>query len=238
MKFTHRGFDPAWLSSSAVRLELVAVVNRIDRRVFHPGTCGELRFVYRAAYQAPDKDWFSSRLPLTVNVGSSCPTTASAARDARVRWPGPTTSPLSCARDLTLKSVLKATCRRALAVGARPISAATPNTCCARCLGRAAQPIARAARKHPRRRPLVARQGPARGAARMDRDARELAPARRSDRDRAGRVSRRSIVSVTPRGFRAGRTRVSQVVPADFADCRSTRASHAPRKRSCAGSTI
>src|SRR5688572_32566992 len=68
MKFTHRGFDPAWLSSASVRLELVAVVNRIDRRVFHPGTCGELRFVYRAAYQAPDKDRFSSRLPLTINV--------------------------------------------------------------------------------------------------------------------------------------------------------------------------
>ena len=68
MKYTHRGFDPAWLSSSSVRLELVAVANRIDRRVFHPGTCGELRFIYRAAYQAPDKERFSSRLPLTVNV--------------------------------------------------------------------------------------------------------------------------------------------------------------------------
>jgi hypothetical protein len=68
MRFTHRGFDPAWLTSRAVRLELVAVVNRIDRRVFHPGTCGELRFVYRAAYQAPDGDHFTSRLPFTVNV--------------------------------------------------------------------------------------------------------------------------------------------------------------------------
>jgi hypothetical protein len=68
MRFTHRGFDPAWLTSRAVHLELVAVVNRIDRRVFHPGTCGELRFVYRAAYQAPDKDRFTSRLPFTVNV--------------------------------------------------------------------------------------------------------------------------------------------------------------------------
>jgi hypothetical protein len=68
MRHTHRGFDPAWLASPAVRLELVAAVNRIDRRVFHPGTCGELRFVYRAAYRAPDKDRFSSRLPFTVNV--------------------------------------------------------------------------------------------------------------------------------------------------------------------------
>src|SRR4029079_11495915 len=51
MRYAHRGFGPAWLSSPAVRLELVAVVNRIDRRVFHPGTCGELRFVYRMADQ-------------------------------------------------------------------------------------------------------------------------------------------------------------------------------------------
>lgn len=68
MRFSHRGFDPAWLASRAVRLELVAVANRLDRRVFHPGTCGELRFVYRAAYQAPDRDRFTSRLPFTVNV--------------------------------------------------------------------------------------------------------------------------------------------------------------------------
>jgi hypothetical protein len=68
MRRTHRGFDPAWLTSPAARLELAAVVNRIDRRVFHPGTCGELRFVYRMAYTATGKNAFSSRLPFTLNV--------------------------------------------------------------------------------------------------------------------------------------------------------------------------
>lgn len=68
MRFTHRGFDPAWFTSPAVRLELVAVANRIDRRVFHPGTCGELRFLYRMAYTTPDEASFASRLPFTLNV--------------------------------------------------------------------------------------------------------------------------------------------------------------------------
>ena len=68
MRHTHRGFDPAWLTSPAVRLELAAVVNRIDRRVFDAGTCGELRFVYRMAYSAPGEAHFSSRLPFTLNV--------------------------------------------------------------------------------------------------------------------------------------------------------------------------
>src|SRR6266540_3849434 len=68
MRRTHRGFDPAWLTSPAARFELAAVVNRIDRRVFHPGTCGELRFVYRMAYTATGKNAFSSRLSFTLNV--------------------------------------------------------------------------------------------------------------------------------------------------------------------------
>jgi hypothetical protein len=68
MRHTHRGFDPAWLTSPAVHLELAAVVNRLDRKVFHPGTCGELRFVYRMAYDAAGKPPFSSRLPATINV--------------------------------------------------------------------------------------------------------------------------------------------------------------------------
>jgi hypothetical protein len=68
MRHTHRGFDPAWLSSAAVRLELAAVINRLDRKLFHPGTCGELRFIYRMAYEAVGKNAFSSRLPATINV--------------------------------------------------------------------------------------------------------------------------------------------------------------------------
>lgn len=69
MRFTHRGFDLRWLTSADARWQLVAVVNRVDRRAFHPGTCGELRFVYRLGYTTVTKSGpFSSRLPATLNV--------------------------------------------------------------------------------------------------------------------------------------------------------------------------
>lgn len=70
MKFTHRGFDIGWLTSPETRWELAAIVNRVDRRVFHPGTCGEVRFIYRLAYTTQTKSGepFSSRLPATMNV--------------------------------------------------------------------------------------------------------------------------------------------------------------------------
>lgn len=69
MRFTHRGFDLRWLTSADARWQLVAVVNRVDRRAFHPGTCGELRFVYRLGYTTKTKSGpFSSRLPATLNV--------------------------------------------------------------------------------------------------------------------------------------------------------------------------
>ncbi len=76
MRFAHRMFDARWLTGDNFRFELVAVVNRVDRRPFAEGTCGELRFVYRLAYRkGVEAESFSSRLPMTVNV---------------VRWlPGP-----------------------------------------------------------------------------------------------------------------------------------------------------
>jgi hypothetical protein len=42
-KHTHRLFNAGWLRSPDLRFELVGVVNRIDRRPFHPTACGELR---------------------------------------------------------------------------------------------------------------------------------------------------------------------------------------------------
>ena len=105
MRYTHRGFDPAWLSSAAVRLELVAVVNRIDRRVFHPGTCGELRFVYRMAYQAPTKDHFSSRLPFTVNVVFFVPDDGQRCAQRARALTRPEDVPPLVRAGLTLKSV-------------------------------------------------------------------------------------------------------------------------------------
>lgn len=61
----YQGLNFHWLESSALRFELIAVVNRFDRRVLptRSETCGELRLIYRAAYSAPRE---SSRLPITV----------------------------------------------------------------------------------------------------------------------------------------------------------------------------
>lgn len=83
MKSTHRLFDIRWLYSPAAFYELVGVVNRLDRAPFRPGSCGELRHLYRLAYRA--KDGTYSRLPLTFNVvhwaGDDCQ--AAAARWAK-----------------------------------------------------------------------------------------------------------------------------------------------------------
>lgn len=67
IKDTYASFNAAWLKSSALRFELVGVANRFDRRIFAPRrkTCGEVRLIYRAAYNGPRE---SSRLPITVMV--------------------------------------------------------------------------------------------------------------------------------------------------------------------------
>ncbi len=52
-----------------MRVELIAVVNRIDRHPFAPQHCGETRLIYRLAYDARlGEVSVSSRLPMTVNV--------------------------------------------------------------------------------------------------------------------------------------------------------------------------
>ena len=69
MSFPHRQFDVRWLDSDRTRFELVGVVNRLDRRPFAPAHCGEVRFVYRLAYDvAIGGTDLRSRLPMTVNV--------------------------------------------------------------------------------------------------------------------------------------------------------------------------
>ena len=64
-----RLFDARWLSSPEMRFVLSGVFNRLDRRPFYAGSCGEVRFIYRLAYVttkggAP----LASRLPMTLNV--------------------------------------------------------------------------------------------------------------------------------------------------------------------------
>lgn len=65
LKSKRRQLDPAWLINKDAHYELTGVVNRIDRVVFEPETCGELRFLYRLAYKTKK---INSRLPLTINM--------------------------------------------------------------------------------------------------------------------------------------------------------------------------
>src|SRR5262245_60222066 len=66
-KSIKRPFKPEWMTRG--RFELIAVVNRLDRRAFDPPeapTCGEVRLVYRLALKNAHRP--NTRLPMTVNV--------------------------------------------------------------------------------------------------------------------------------------------------------------------------
>lgn len=84
MRSTHRLFDIRWMYSPGAFYELVGVVNRLDRAPFHPGTCGELRHIYRLAYRT--KDGTYSRLPLTFNVVHWAPSDCKAAAKSWVKF--------------------------------------------------------------------------------------------------------------------------------------------------------
>lgn len=64
-RYSHRLFDARWLASPDAYFELVGVANRMDRRPFQGGACGETRLVYRLAYRTAATQ---SRLPMTVAV--------------------------------------------------------------------------------------------------------------------------------------------------------------------------
>jgi hypothetical protein len=69
IKAPHRMFDVAWLRSPSAHFELIGVINRMDRQPFRPGTCGEIRFIYRLAYRKDNASGsVYSRLPATSNV--------------------------------------------------------------------------------------------------------------------------------------------------------------------------
>ena len=64
-----RVFDTGWLRSPHATYDLVAVLNRIDRKDFAEGTCGEVRFVYRLSYVKRDGNVTNfSRMPFFFNV--------------------------------------------------------------------------------------------------------------------------------------------------------------------------
>lgn len=69
---SHEGrrlFDAQWLAAPQMSFELIGVFNRLDRRVFAPDTCGEVRFVYRLRYETEQGGApMRGRLPMTINV--------------------------------------------------------------------------------------------------------------------------------------------------------------------------
>lgn len=65
----NRLFDKRWLSSKYASFDLVDVINRVDRKDFGSGTCGETRFIYRLSYvRGENKVPTFSRLPFFFNV--------------------------------------------------------------------------------------------------------------------------------------------------------------------------
>lgn len=79
----HRKFERNYLDSKAAQFNLVGVINRMDRAFRSPGTCGEVRFLYRLAYKVTaagvalddrgnifrkGKVETESRLPVSINL--------------------------------------------------------------------------------------------------------------------------------------------------------------------------
>ncbi|ADU37954.1 hypothetical protein [Variovorax paradoxus] len=90
-RYPHRLFDVRWLASPDAFFELVGVANRMDRRPFQNGACGETRLVYRLAYRTAA---MQSRLPMTINLelrGDAPDANGSCASAARL-WQPPQAS--------------------------------------------------------------------------------------------------------------------------------------------------
>lgn len=64
-----RVFNEKWLTSATGQFLLSGIVNRLDRRDFTPGTCGEVRFLYRLGYEVEMQgQTYASRMPFTLNL--------------------------------------------------------------------------------------------------------------------------------------------------------------------------
>lgn len=79
-----RHFDTRWLRSPHARFDLVALVNRIDRTDFAPGTCGELRYIYRLGYTA--KTGARGSLPFFINVVHALPRDGTGCQKTAAAW--------------------------------------------------------------------------------------------------------------------------------------------------------
>lgn len=82
-----RVFNEKWLNSSDGLFILAGVVNRIDRRDFDPGHCGEVRFIYRLGYDVKmNGKTYASRMPFTVNMVFSYNDDGDNCRGIATRW--------------------------------------------------------------------------------------------------------------------------------------------------------
>lgn len=98
MSFDQRLFDLNYLAHERARFVLVGIINRMDLGYKNPNHCGEIRFIYRLAYNVESQGVnVASRLPMTINLllhqGSSSQCQAIAQR-----WQSITTD--STAQDL------------------------------------------------------------------------------------------------------------------------------------------
>jgi hypothetical protein len=86
MRGSHRLIDSQWLISNYANYELVGVVNRMDRLSFHQESCGEIRFIYRLAYNTTTKPSVYSRLPMTINSVFWIPASSDNCREPLKKW--------------------------------------------------------------------------------------------------------------------------------------------------------
>ncbi len=86
-----RAFDYGYLRSAESTYDLVAVVNRLDRKDFHASesSCGELRFVYRLRYAKAKAGGAFSRLPFEFNVLFHTADDGTACKSTAARWSVP-----------------------------------------------------------------------------------------------------------------------------------------------------
>lgn len=98
-----RRLDPRWFASETSFFQLIGIINRLDRRELIGG-CGEVRLLYRLAYQAQtESGMVGSRLPVTVNVVLSQPPEDCLA--VARGWSMPTDDLAGALQTLTLKQI-------------------------------------------------------------------------------------------------------------------------------------
>lgn len=99
-----RRLDPRWFTSEASFFQLIGVINRLDRREL-VGGCGEVRLLYRLAYQSETAaGMVGSRLPVTVNAVLSWPE-EEGCHAAAQWWSSEADDRLERLRSLPLKQV-------------------------------------------------------------------------------------------------------------------------------------